>query len=103
MWMGYPLAEHYDAQSNLTWGGQLQGKLLLAHGELDENVHPMATLQVVNALIEVNKDFDLLMVPNAGQYLDDSPYYLRRQWDFFVRNLHGVEPPAGFRLTPFEE
>lgn len=101
MWMGYPLAEQYDRESNLTWAKQLRGKLLLAHGELDENVNPMATLQLVGALIDANKDFDLLILPNRGHYLDESPYYLRRQWDFFVRNLLGAAPPAGYAITPF--
>lgn len=103
MWMGYPLGEHYDRESNLQWADRLQGKLLLAHGELDENVHPMATLQLVDALVKANKDFDLLIMPDMGHYLNDSPYYLRRQWDFFVRHLQGVEPPAGYAIAPFDE
>lgn len=101
MWMGYPLGEPYDRESNLTWAKQLRGKLLLAHGELDENVNPMATLQLVGALIDANKDFDLLILPNEGHYLDQSAYYLRRQWDFFVRHLLHAVPPAGYAITPF--
>lgn len=87
MWMGYPLGEQYDRESYLSWARQLQGQLLLAHGELDENVNPMATMQLVGALIDANKDFDLLILPNQGHFLDDSAYFLRRQWDFFVRHL----------------
>ncbi len=100
IWMGFPLGPQYDRESNLTWAGKLQGKLMLAHGELDENVNPMATLQLVDALIDANKDFDLLIVPGAGHFLDESPYFLRRQWDFFVRNLLGAEPP-GYAIAPF--
>ncbi|MGE3665972.1 MAG: DPP IV N-terminal domain-containing protein [Steroidobacteraceae bacterium] len=54
IWMGFPIGPQYDRESNLTWAGKLQGKLMLAHGELDENVNPMATLQLVDALIDAN-------------------------------------------------
>jgi dipeptidyl aminopeptidase/acylaminoacyl peptidase len=91
-WMGWPVGPHYDEQSNVTQAHKLEGKLLLIVGELDRNVDPASTMQVVNALIKANKDFDLLVVPGAGHGAGGSPYGQRRQQDFFVRHLLGVEP-----------
>jgi hypothetical protein len=71
---------------------RLRGKLLLIVGEMDTNVPPESTLRVVDALIRAGKDFDLLVVPNAG-HGSGGAYGGRRQQDFFVRHLHGVEPP----------
>src|SRR5207248_9460992 len=64
-WMGYPIGDHYAEQSNVTMAPRLKGKLLLMVGELDTNVDPASTMQVVNALIKANKDFELLVVPGA--------------------------------------
>ena len=93
-WMGWPIGPHYDEQSNVTLAKNLQGKLLLIAGELDRNVDPASTMQVVNALVRADKDFDLLIVPGAGHGAAGSPYGQRRQRDFFVRHLLGVEPRA---------
>ncbi len=65
-WMGWPVGPHYAEQSNVTNAHKLTGKLLLIVGELDRNVDPATTMQVVNALIKADKDFDLLVVPGAG-------------------------------------
>jgi dipeptidyl aminopeptidase/acylaminoacyl peptidase len=91
LWMGWPVGPHYAEQSNVTNAHKLQGKLLLIVGEMDRNVDPASTMQVVNALIKANKDFDLLVVPGAGHGLGGT-YGARRQQDFFVRNLLHVEP-----------
>ena len=64
-WMGWPVDEHYAASSNVDNAHKLQGKLLLVVGELDMNVDPASTMQVVNALIKANKIFDLLVVPGG--------------------------------------
>lgn len=93
LWMGWPIGPHYREQSNVTQAGKLEGKLLLIVGELDRNVDPASTLQVVNALIKADKDFDLLLVPGAGHGLG-GPYGARRQQDFLVRHLLHVEPRA---------
>ena len=53
---------------------------------------------VVNELIKANKDFDLLLLPNRGHGFGNEPYMVRRRWDYFVRNLLGGEPPAGYEL-----
>jgi dipeptidyl aminopeptidase/acylaminoacyl peptidase len=77
---------------------KLQGKILLVVGELDSNVDPASTMQVVNALIKANKNFDLLVIPgaehNAGRSDANAPYGERKRFDFFVRNLMQVSPPA---------
>ncbi len=92
LWMGWPLGPHYEEQSNVTQAHKLQGKLLLTVGELDRNVDPASTMQVVDALIKADKDFDFLIVPGAGHGVGEAPYASRRRMDFFVRHLLGVEP-----------
>lgn len=91
-WMGYPIGPHYKEQSNVTNAHRLKGKLLLTVGELDRNVDPTSTMQVVDALIKADKDFDLLVVPGGGHGIGEIPYARRRRQDFFVRHLMGVEP-----------
>lgn len=91
-WMGCPIGDHYEEQSNVTNAHKLQGKLLLTVGELDRNVDPASTMQVVDALIRADKDFDFLLVPGAGHGIGESSYARRRRQDFFVRHLHGEEP-----------
>lgn len=93
-WMGWPIGPHYAEQSNVTNAHKLQGKLLLIVGELDRNVDPASTMQVVDALIKADKDFDLIVVPGAGHGIGSGRYGMRRTRDFFVRNLLGVEPRA---------
>jgi dipeptidyl aminopeptidase/acylaminoacyl peptidase len=86
-WMGYPIGEHYAEQSNVTQAHKLQGKLLLMVGELDKNVDPASTMQVVNALIKADKDFDLLVMPGAGHGILGTPYAKRKMLAFFEKNL----------------
>ena len=90
--MGWPIGPHYAEQSNVVQAHRLTGKLLLIVGELDKNVDPSSTMQVVNALIKADKDFDMLVVPGGGHGIAESPYGYRRRCDFFVRHLLGVEP-----------
>jgi dipeptidyl-peptidase-4 len=92
LWMGWPVGPHYAEQSNVTNAHKLQGKLLLTVGELDRNVDPASTMQVVNALIKAGKDFELVVVPGVGHGTPGG-YARRREQDFFVRHLLGVEPP----------
>ena len=92
-------SSNYDAQANQNRAANLQGKLLLAHGMMDDNVPPQNTLLVVDALIKANKDFDLLMFPNARHSFGaDSNYMTRRRWDYFVQHLMGATPPAQYRM-----
>ncbi len=91
-WMGWPIGPHYEEQSNVTQAHRLQGKLLLIVGEMDQNVDPASTMQVANALIKADKDFDMLVIPGTGHGSAETPYGSRRRADFFVRHLLGVEP-----------
>ena len=91
-WMGWPIGPEYADNSNVTHAGKLSGKLLLTVGELDHNVDPASTMQVVNALIKADKDFELLIIPGADHGAGERPYAARRRMDFFVRNLLGTEP-----------
>jgi dipeptidyl aminopeptidase/acylaminoacyl peptidase len=93
--------DNYEQQANQNFAGNLQGKLLLAHGGLDDNVPPYNTYLVVDALIKANKDFDLIIFPNARHgYGKDSYYMMRRRWDYFVENLLGATPPKNFEIEP---
>ncbi|MDR3142401.1 MAG: S9 family peptidase [Tannerellaceae bacterium] len=91
-WMGYPLDEAYSASSNVDNAALLKGKLLLVNGELDENVDPASTLQVVDALIKAGKNFEQLYLPGKGHSLG-SKFEMRRMNDFFVKHLKNQEPP----------
>lgn len=100
LWMGYPVKDHYREQSNITNAHKLKGKLLIVHGEMDTNVHPTSSLALADALIKANKDFDLLIIPGGGHYLqDESPYYVRKRWDYFVKHLLGVTPPKEYKIN----
>lgn len=90
-WMGWPVGPHYAEQSNVTQARKLTGKLLLVVGEMDKNVDPASTMQVVDALVKADKDFDLLVIPGAG-HGNGGAYGRRRCVDFFVRHLWGAEP-----------
>ncbi|WP_275107053.1 S9 family peptidase [Nocardia arthritidis] len=92
--------DRYAGVANSGLAANLRGRLLLIHGELDDNVSPYQTLSLVDALIAANKDFDLLLVPGAGHVIvHRAAYVQRRKWDFFVRHLLGAEPPAEYRLA----
>jgi len=92
--------DNYDSQANQLLAKNLKGHLLLAHGTMDNNVPPYNTLLVVNELIKANKDFDLIMFPNAAHgYGAASNYMTRRRWDYFVRYLYNAEPPANYQLS----
>ena len=92
---------NYDGQANQNFASKLKGKLMLAHGAMDDNVPPYNTYLVVDALIKANKDFDLVIFPNARHgYGADGLYMMRRRWDYFVRYLLGGEPPKEFTIKP---
>ena len=89
----------YDAQATENYAKNLKGKLMLAHGLMDNNVPPQNTLLVVEALERANKNYDLVVFPNsAHSYGGFSPYMMRRRWDYFVKNLLGTEPPQEYQL-----
>jgi dipeptidyl-peptidase 4 len=93
---------NYDSQANQNFVKNLKGKLLLAHGSMDNNVPLNNTLLVVEALIKANKDFDLLIIPNVAHgYGEASQYMARRRWDYFVRNLAGNVPPREYEMKSY--
>ncbi len=91
-WMGWPIGPQYSASSNVDNAYRLQGKVLLVVGEMDKNVDPSSTMQLVNALIKAKKQFDLLVVPGMG-HGSGGAYGEVKRFDFFVHHLLGVEPP----------
>ena len=89
----------YDNQANQLIAKNLKGRLMLVHGEIDDNVPIGSTYLVADALIKANKDFDMLILPNQHHgYGEDSSYVTRRRWDWFVRNLAGDTPPHEYRV-----
>jgi dipeptidyl-peptidase 4 len=94
-WMGWPVDESYAHDSCAHDAKKLEGKLLMMVGEMDQNVDPSTSMQVVNALIKANKDFDLIYMPGAGHGVAGTPYGWRRLQEFFEKNLLG---PNGSKL-----
>ncbi len=91
---------NYDDQANQYFAANLKGKLMLVHGAMDDNVPPSNTYLVVDALAKANKDFDLVIFPHARHGFGvDGLYMMRRRWDYFVKNLMGVEPPKEFKIV----
>ena len=86
--------ENYLNQANITYAKNLKGKLLFIHGLMDHGVHPGGLFQLTQALMNENKDFDLVLLPQNAHELPG--YAVRRTWDYFVRHLRGGEPPANF-------
>jgi len=90
---------NYEDQATQNFAANLKGKLMLAHGAMDDNVPPYNTYLVVDALIKANKDFDLVIFPNARHgYGKDGLYMMRRRWDYFVEHLLGGVAPREFRI-----
>ncbi|HEX8286744.1 MAG TPA: DPP IV N-terminal domain-containing protein [Pyrinomonadaceae bacterium] len=103
-YIGLLSGDNYEKQANQIYAKNLKGKLLLAHGGMDDNVPPYNTYLVVDALVKANKDFDLLIFPNARHgYGADSYYMMRRRWDYFVKHLLGAEPPSEYKMTPKQD
>jgi dipeptidyl aminopeptidase/acylaminoacyl peptidase len=100
--MGYPVGPQYAACSNVENAGKLKGKLFLIVGELDDNVDPASTMQVVNALIKADKDFELLVLPGM-KHTGGGTYGERKRRDFFVKNLLGLQPPDWNSIEPKEK
>jgi len=91
-------SDNYAPEANQALAKNLKGKLLLAHGTMDDNVPQYNTLLVVNELIKANKDFDLILLPNRAHGFGNEPYMVRRRWDYFVKNLLGAEPPKEYQI-----
>lgn len=99
-YIGLMVGDNYEKQANQVYAKDLKGKLMLAHGGMDDNVPPYNTYLVVDALIKANKDFDLVIFPNARHgYGADNNYMMRRRWDYFVKHLLGAEPPKEYKVV----
>lgn len=98
LWMGYPVDESYVASSNVANAHLLSRPLMLVVGEMDDNVDPASTMQVANALIKANKDFELVVIPGAGHTMGES-FGDHKRYDFFVKHLMGVDPPVWSEIT----
>jgi dipeptidyl-peptidase 4 len=98
LWGATP--EALAAKSNTALADRLRGALLLAHGDLDENVHPAQTLQLVAALIAAGKDPDLMILPGRHHDFTLDPVFLRRRWDYLARHLLGESLPPGSTVNP---
>ncbi|HEY8561180.1 MAG TPA: DPP IV N-terminal domain-containing protein [Pyrinomonadaceae bacterium] len=111
-YIGLLSGNNYERQANQVYAKNLKGKLLLIHGGMDDNVPPYNTYLVVDELIKANKDFDLIILPNARHGytnnamtpgvpdLTSGYYIMRRRWDYFVKHLMGAEPPPNYELKP---
>ena len=90
--------DNFEDAANKSYAANLEGKLLLMHGDMDDNVHPAMTVQVIDELIKANRDFDLIWAPDRAHGLNE-PYFIRRRWDYFVRHLLGAEPPPQYEIV----
>lgn len=92
-WMGFPIGNHYEESSNMVNAHLLQGDLMLILGELDNNVDPASTLQVLDKLIENNKEFEFVMLPGL-RHTSGGKFGERKRRDFFMKHIKGLDVPA---------
>ena len=92
-WMSYPIDSSYIECSNVENAYKLNRPLMIVVGELDDNVDPSSTIQVVNALQKAGKDFELVYLPGERHTMGGS-YGEHKRYDFFVKNLLKVTPPS---------
>lgn len=92
--------DNYAPAANKSHVANLKGKLLLIHGDMDDNVHPAHTIALVDALVKANKRFDMFILPDATHDLTNHPYVIRRTWDYFVEHLLKGKAPADYTIAP---
>ena len=100
MYQGWPVDATYHQVSNITNAKNLKGKLLLVHGGMDDNVNPSATFKLAEALINEDKEFDLLIMPSQrhGYRGNHRNYFTKKRWNYFVKHLKGQTPIWNFDL-----
>ncbi len=100
MYMGYPAGDFYHEQSNITNAHKLQGRLLIAHGGIDENVNPSATYKLAEYLIRAGMDFDMLILPGTNHSFGraDGDYFTKIRWNYFIKHLLPAEPILHYQL-----
>ncbi len=91
---GPPDSTDYDPVFTGRNAAALKGRLLLAHGEMDDNVHPANTLRLADALIKANKQFDMLIMPNVNHGIAGTPYFRRITQNYFLKHLMGAQLPS---------
>jgi dipeptidyl-peptidase 4 len=89
----------YSNQAVQLRAENLRGRLLLAYGTMDNNVHPNMTLLLIDELIRHNRDFDVIVMPNRNHGFGSEAYFVRRTWDYVVQHLLGAQPPREYRLA----
>lgn len=94
MYQGWPVDETYEEVSNITNAENLKGKLLLVHGGMDDNVNPSATFKLAEALVNADKEFDLLIFPSQrhGYVGEARNYFIKKRWNYFVEHLLNAKP-----------
>jgi len=94
MYQGWPVDETYEEVSNITNAENLKGKLLLVHGGIDDNVNPSATFKLAEALVNADKEFDLLIFPSQrhGYVGEARNYFIKKRWNYFVEHLLNAKP-----------
>jgi len=91
--MGNPDPVVWDKNSNMSVAGNLTGKLLLIHGDIDDNVPVTESFRLAQALINAGRDVDLVILPNTTHAVVQ-PFYWRKLRDYFTRHLLDEAPPA---------
>ncbi|MFT6242768.1 MAG: dienelactone hydrolase [Akkermansiaceae bacterium] len=86
-WLDWPINDSYIQNSNRTHIKNLTGHLMLTVGEMDKNVDPSSTYQIVNDLIKADKDFTFYMIPGAGHGAGEAPHFRRKRIEFFQTHL----------------
>ena len=101
MYQGWPVDETYEKVSNITNAANLKGKLLLVHGGIDDNVNPSATFKLAEALVNADKEFDLLIFPSQrhGYVGKARNYFIKKRWNYFIEHLLGAKPIWDFKLN----
>jgi dipeptidyl aminopeptidase/acylaminoacyl peptidase len=99
MYQGWPVDDTYEKTSNVTNAKNLKGKLLLVHGGIDDNVNPSATFKLAEALVNADKDFDLLILPSQrhGYQGKAQNYFTKKRWNYFIEHLLGATPIWDFK------
>ncbi len=103
LYMDYPAGPQYEEQSNINLADNLEGHLLIAHGDLDDNVHPAETIRMADALIKAGKSFDMLIMPNENHGMSGTDYFTVKRWNYFVEHLLGTEPIRHYKIGKEEE
>jgi dipeptidyl aminopeptidase/acylaminoacyl peptidase len=99
MYQGWPVDESYEKVSNITNAKNLKGKLLLVHGGIDDNVNPSATFKLAEALVNADKEFDLLILPSQrhGYVGKARNYFTKKRWNYFIEHLLETKPIWDFK------